>query len=138
MAGSATDNAMELFSWRRLNAVVAQEDPAKPPSRENQRRGVAGVHGREGRGASVWRVPVGRGGNRLHLPPRPSPRHPVPHRTTHSVGQLSHRGRASLLFGDEFTCDDRSAAMGLTLLKTRDAATGVESHRMVGGVAMLM
>jgi hypothetical protein len=47
-------------------------------------------------------------------------------------------GAPSLLFGDEFTHDHRSAGMGLTLLKARDATTDVESHRMVGGVAMLL
>jgi hypothetical protein len=46
-------------------------------------------------------------------------------------------GAPSLLFGDEFIHDQRSAAMGLTLLKKRDVATGIETHRMVGGVATL-
>jgi hypothetical protein len=47
------------------------------------------------------------------------------------AGSCHIAGAPSLLFGDELTHDHRSAGMGLTRLKTRDATTGVESHRMV-------
>lgn len=174
VGSTIVNNAMGMFSWERLSAVVeelvreghypvivghhhilpffegrgdgpalvhvtTEEGRAKTPSMKQRIKGVVSLVFMVAKdGVQAYRAfrstAAGTGFTYLH-----GHRHVSRFLTEQMTpsGTCHIAGAPSLLFGDEFIHDQRSAAMGLTLLKTRDVTTGVETHRMVGGVAML-